>query len=321
MVTGALAFTIQVDASGNVTLTQMRSVKEGSGEVGDVSEGASFASNLVTLTATITDKDNDTATASVDLGKQLSFKDDGPTISATGAGPTLFVDESFLTSGTNGINGTTPDVNQTHVSGAYAGAFTSVQGADSATTAYTLSFSTSASGLVDSQTNSGDVLVMNGSNVVEGHVGTATGALAFTIQVDASGNVTLTQMRSVKEGSGEVGDVSEGASFASNLVTLTATITDKDNDTATASVDLGKQLSFKDDGPTISATGAGPTLFVDESFLTSGTNGINGTTPDVNQTHVSGAYAGAFTSVQGADSATTAYTLSFSTSASGLVDS
>ncbi|TIS89491.1 MAG: type I secretion C-terminal target domain-containing protein [Mesorhizobium sp.] len=128
-----------------------------------------------------------------------------------------------------------------------------MQGADSATVAYALSINGgngTPSGLTDAQTGQADVLVLVG-NTIEGHVGSAAGALAFTITVDpATGIVTLTQDRSVKEGVGENGDISEATpALAANLVTLTATITDKDGDTANAHIDLGSRVSFHDDGP------------------------------------------------------------------------
>ena len=58
-----------------------------------------------------------------------------------------------------------------------------------------------ASGLFDAQTGQSDVLVLNG-NTIEGHVGGAAGALAFTITLDPNtGIVTFTEDRSVKQGS------------------------------------------------------------------------------------------------------------------------
>ncbi|WP_287231292.1 hypothetical protein, partial [Mesorhizobium sp.] len=54
-----------------------------------------MASNdLVTLTATITDGDGDQDDDTVNIGTSLVFKDDAPTITATGVPPTLTVDES-----------------------------------------------------------------------------------------------------------------------------------------------------------------------------------------------------------------------------------
>ena len=57
------------------------------------------ASEDFTLTATKTDKDGDSAQATLNIGQNLVFKDDGPSISTTGTEPTLTVDETVL--GTN----------------------------------------------------------------------------------------------------------------------------------------------------------------------------------------------------------------------------
>src|SRR5205807_124029 len=135
-------------------------------------------------------------------------------------------------------------------------------------------FSSSASGLIDAQTNTADVLVQVNATTIEGHVGSAAGALAFTISVDpATGIVTMTDDRSVKQGTATLGDTSEGISFASGLITLTATVTDNDGDTATATADVGSRITIHDDGPSITESGTGPALNVDESFLTVATNG------------------------------------------------
>ena len=113
-------------------------------------------------------------------------------------------------------------------------------------------------GLVDSHTGLSDVLVLNG-NTIEGHVGTTAGTLAFTIQVDpATGIVTFTEDRAVDQSIASNPDTGEGINLTAGIVNLTATITDKDGDFQTASLDLGKQLTITDDGPTITATGAGP---------------------------------------------------------------
>jgi len=98
------------------------------------------------------------------------------------------------------------------------------------------------------------LLVVNG-NTVEGHVGATDGPLAFTLSVDAAtGVVTLIDLRAVHEPI--PGDFNEGISLNSipNLLTLTATITDKDGDSASARLDLGKLVTFDDDGPILSVT-------------------------------------------------------------------
>ena len=53
------------------------------------------AANLVTLTATITDGDLDTDTATRDIGDAFKFEDDGPSIDPSAAAvPTLMVDDT-----------------------------------------------------------------------------------------------------------------------------------------------------------------------------------------------------------------------------------
>ena len=189
-------------------------MKEATASNPDTSEGISLTAGIVNLTATITDKDGDFQTASIDLGKQLTIQDDGPTITASSSGPTLTVDESFLTAATNGIDGSTPHLANIQTTGDFSTAFTSVQGADSATIAYALSITGgngTASGLLDAQTGLSDVLVLNG-NTIEGHVGNAAGALAFTITLDPNtGMVTFTEGRSVKEATASNPDTSEGS--------------------------------------------------------------------------------------------------------------
>ncbi|WP_292441777.1 DUF5801 repeats-in-toxin domain-containing protein, partial [Mesorhizobium sp.] len=259
-------FTVHVTdpATGAYTVTLLENVLQ--------AQGPNDENNAtVDLGYVITDADGSTAPGTL----TITFNDDGPSITATGTGPSIFVDESYLTAATNGINGSTPNLANTTTTGDFSGAFTPVQGADSATVAYALSINGgngTPSGLTDAQTGQADVLVLVG-NTIEGHVGSAAGALAFTITVDpATGIVTLTQDRSVKEGVGENGDISEATpALAANLVTLTATITDKDGDTANAHIDLGSRVSFHDDGPSITATGTGPSIFVDESYLTAAT--------------------------------------------------
>ena len=103
----------------------------------DLSEGISLGAGVLNLTATVTDSDGDNQSATIDLGKQISFLDDGPSIQpAVLEGeqqlPTLAVDESFLPIGS------TPDPALTVSTGDFSGAFTSVQGADSATIAFKL---------------------------------------------------------------------------------------------------------------------------------------------------------------------------------------
>src|SRR5207302_10785992 len=130
---------------------------------------------------------------------QVTFKDDGPSIQvAEGEGdegpsiPSLAVDESFLTAATNGVDGTTPDVTQTHVTENFSGVFSHVDGADGAKITYALNIATPVegegpvdSGLIDSATGGDVCLVLNGATG-EGHAGSACDALVFSRESDTN---------------------------------------------------------------------------------------------------------------------------------------
>ena len=277
-------FTLTVDGAGHVEFTVLLAGRQFVHSA-DVLEGISPNAGLISLIATVTDNNGATASASLDLGSLITVFDDVPRIAAVNAGSAMSVDESFLTAATNGIDGSTPNAANTVKTGDFSSAFVHLNGADGATIAYSLGVSSPNvnSGLIDSATGQHVLLVLNG-NTIEGHVG-ASSTLAFTLALDSStGVVTLTDLRAVHEDI--PGNFNESKTLAAGLVTLTATITDGDGDFAAASVDLGKQISFLDDGPSISLRVLGeeqrlPSLNVDESFLSAATNGgVDGSTPN-----------------------------------------
>ncbi len=286
--TGLLVFTVSVAANGDVTLDQQRAVVHPDPNNPDDATSLS-ADNLVTLTATITDKDGDSAHATLNIGQNLVFEDDGPSISTTGTEPTLTVDETVLA---------TNDTQN------FAANFTSAFGADGAgTLTYALGVVAGASGLTDTATGEAVNLSLNGA-VVEGRTAT-TGLLVFTVSVAANGDVTLDQQRAVVHPDPNNPDDATSLS-ADNLVTLTATITDKDGDSAHATLNIGQNLVFEDDGPSISTTGTEPVLTVDETVLA---------TDDTKS------FTANFTSAFGADGAgTLTYALGVVAGASGLTD-
>src|SRR5262249_26536496 len=195
----------------------------------DSNEAVTIGGNLITLTATATDKDGDQASANLDLGPKLSFHDDGPTIGLSGGTPALTVDETNLA------------VND---SASFAGAFTAAFGAGgpavSGATTYALSVSSSGvdSGLVDTASGNHVFLFVESGQVVgrEGtNAGTAVGGpIVFTVSVDASGNVTLDQQRAIIHPTVSNPDSNEAVTIGGNLITLTATATGKDGDPASA---------------------------------------------------------------------------------------
>ncbi|MBR0874835.1 hypothetical protein JQ633_31075 [Bradyrhizobium tropiciagri] len=287
-VSNDLVFTVSVDATGNVTLDQIRAVVHPNTNDPDDSKTLT-SDDLVKLTATITDRDGDHQAATLNIGQNLIFKDDGPTISTTGTEPTLTVDDSTLA---------------TNDAKSFAANFSAAYGADGAgTLTYALSVVAGASGLVDTATNQAVNLSLNGA-VVEGRTAVSN-VLVFTVSVDASGNVTLDQIRAVVHPNTNDPDDSKTLT-SDDLVKLTATITDKDGDHQAATLNIGQNLNFKDDGPTISTTGTEPTLTVDDSTLA---------------TNDTKSFAANFSSAYGADGAgTQTYALSVVAGASGLVD-
>jgi hypothetical protein len=286
--TNLLVFTVSVAANGDVTLDQIRAVVHPDATNPDDSKTLT-SDNLVTLTATKTDGDGDSAHATLNIGQNLVFKDDAPSISTTGTEPTLTVDETVLA---------------TNDTKSFAANFSSAYGADGAgTLTYALGVVAGASGLVDTATGEAVNLSLNGG-VVEGHTAT-TNLLVFTVSVAANGDVTLDQLRAVVHPDTTNPDDSKTLT-ADNLVTLTATITDKDGDSTQATLNIGQNLVFKDDGPSISTTGTEPTLTVDETVLT---------------TDATQSFAANFTSAYGADGAgTLTYALGVVAGASGLTD-
>jgi VCBS repeat-containing protein len=243
---GNTIFTLGVNTTtGVVTLTQFAEIDHAPNS--DTSapyddQFASLANGLVRLngTATITDADGDsqTSTAFVDLGGNIRFADDGPSIAAGTPLPTLTVDESNF--GINAVG---------------AAVFTTNHGADGpGTVTYALGINAGSTGLVDTLTGQNVVLTLVGGQVVA--TAGNGGPTVFTVAVDASGNITLDQIRAIAHdtdgGPGAAHDDAKTLA-AANLITITGTITDGDGDSAQASINIGQRLTFKDDGPTTTA--------------------------------------------------------------------
>ncbi|WP_264296796.1 DUF5801 repeats-in-toxin domain-containing protein [Mesorhizobium sp. B1-1-8] len=314
---GPLVFTVSVDASGKVSFDLDRAVHEDN--LANTPNDATSLSSLITLTATVTDGDGDKASQALNLGSLLTINDDGPTIGLSGTTHALTVDESFLTAATNGVAGSgQAPAGSTHAEASFGDAFTVTTGADGGTTGYALSVAAGPSGLVDTASGQAVVLSVNASGVVEGHAG-AGGPLVFTVSVDASGKVSFDLDRAVHEDN--LANTPNDATSLSNLITLTATVTDGDGDKASQALNLGSLLTINDDGPTIGLSGTTHALTVDESFLTAATNGVAGSgQAPAGSTHAEASFGDAFTVTTGADGGTTGYALSVAAGPSGLVD-
>ena len=229
---GAVAFTLTLN-NGSVTLDQQMALKHA--DASNPDDTLSIADGKISLTATITDGDGDSKSASLDLGSKLSFHDDGPSITANAAAaPTLTVDETHL---------------NVDATANFSTAFTANAGADGGSTTYSLSATTGTQSGLQTTAGQNIVLVKVSATVVEGHVGTASGATAFTLTLDSgTGVVKLDQQLALKHPNAS--DPNDSLSLASGKIGLVATVTDGDGDTKSASIDLGSKLSFLDDGPT-----------------------------------------------------------------------
>ncbi len=189
----------------------------------------------------------------------VTVEDDSPSIipALEVAADPLVVDESNLA-----INATA----------SFADNFTSAFGADGAgSIGYALGIRAGGTGLVDTASNQAVVLGVN-AGVVEGRTATG-GDLVFTLSVDASGNVSLDQLRAVVHSPNTGPDQSTGLA-AADLITLTATITDKDGDPASATLNLGGAIAFHDDAP--SAANVVAPQVLDEEGLSAGILGGTG---------------------------------------------
>src|SRR6185369_1503116 len=82
---------------------------------------------------------------------------------------------------------------------------------------------------------------------------TTADTAAFAVAIDNSGNVSVVQYVSLHHDSADgptpPTDISE-ADLLTGKITALVTVTDGDGDKAQASVDLGGQIQFLDDGPT-----------------------------------------------------------------------
>ncbi|HEX8031593.1 MAG TPA: DUF5801 repeats-in-toxin domain-containing protein, partial [Vicinamibacterales bacterium] len=283
---GNTIFTVATTNTGVVTLTQFQQIDHPIGQ-DPTPSGAPFADQvismvdgLVTLTRaeTVVDGDGDqvTGSATVNIGANLHFTDDGPTIGLADRGePTLSVDETDL-----GTNDTA----------SFAANFSANFGADgpaagAGAVTYALGVNAGATGLFDTATGAQVVLaVVNGQVVGTAGVG---GPTVFVVSVDANGVVTLDQQRAVVHDTASDPDTSEAAAtIPDNLITLTATAHDFDGDTASQSINIGANLSFHDDGPTAASGTTGQNVSVDE------TAGLQGDSNDTSNAGVIALFAG-----------------------------
>ncbi len=264
---GDIVFTLSVDANGEVTLDQQRAVVHSDTSTPD--DSVTLSDGVITLSRTdvITDGDGDTATSSatIDLGANLVFKDDGPKAAIPDASFTATaatLDESALTD--DGKYSATVDV-----SGAFTGAagdFGTDGAAATGATTYAVSLTTSSdtgSGLYILDPSAADgkgaeiQLHDNGNGTVSGLDGSTE---VFKISVDNNGKVTFAYSDTTDPANiwhdqtpANDGDNAEVLKTAvAGALVVTQTLTDADGDSVTSDgfdIGTGDFLSIEDDGP------------------------------------------------------------------------
>ncbi|RGP41013.1 hypothetical protein BPTFM16_01308 [Altererythrobacter insulae] len=296
-VDATVIFSLAVDeGSGEVTLTQFAEIDHPIADDPSATETpfedqiADLADNLVGLTATaeIIDADGDTDSSSetLDLGGLVQFADDGPTIDAqvTDSAQNVLVTFDENTEGTNSDVATS--------AANFGGAFSVDSfdyGADGAgTIAWDFSFDITDANSGLSSDGDPITLFLIGGKVVGS---TATDAIdvdpsntIFDLAVEAtSGVVTLTQYTELDHPDNN--DTS--APYNDQLLALAddkidlvgeATITDGDGDTAseTVTLDLGGNVKFADDGPSVTAVAdTSATVTIDETNLAEAAGAID----------------------------------------------
>ncbi|MCZ8158686.1 MAG: DUF5801 domain-containing protein, partial [Rhizobiaceae bacterium] len=270
----AAVFSISVDNDGEVKLTQFKEIDHTTSNTSGpyTPDVQMLANNLVKLTAsaTITDGDGDKASDSetIDLGGNIRFQDDGPSVNVMAGNDSSVV----LQTQDHDTKGSDSDVSVSSARFGNVFSLTQSYGADGAGTAASLKYALGLYGAAG--TNSGldsdgvdirlymvDGVVygstVSGSNPSEASI---KNAAVFSISVDNDGEVKLTQFKEIDHSTSDTSGpyTQDVKTLANNLVKLTAsaTVTDGDGDKASDSetIDLGGNIRFQDDGPSINVS-------------------------------------------------------------------
>ena len=248
---GAVVFRVSLTGT-DVKLEQFRAISHS--DTSQADEPAHLTgSNLISVTATVTDNDGDKAASTVDLSGAISFKDDGPKVKLNAVSSTE--ENKLLLTGNNSQLTPTALVQTRDFSTVFTvdknNALETSFGADGqgnlSVAAYALGLMGGVPSLASGLTSGSHAITLS-QNASGEIVGTAVlGGVetdVFKVSVNASGVVTLTQYEAVDPASGSVHSV-----LSDGLIKLsaTATIIDKDGDHATSTnyVDLGSNISFE----------------------------------------------------------------------------
>ena len=101
------------------------------------------------------------------------------------------------------------------------------------------------SGLENTATGN-DILLFQSGDLVLGKV-SGSGELVFAVSINQDGTIDVAQYRAIEHPDDDNHDEDVGISH--DALQAWVTITDKDGDSATASVSIGSRVRFDDDGP------------------------------------------------------------------------
>ncbi|TIG24622.1 hypothetical protein DI092_14320, partial [Legionella pneumophila] len=242
--------------TGAITVAQYGSIKQF--DTSSYDEAVDLTGRISAV-VTAKDSDGDVSNVEIPIGQLIIFEDDGPSVTMTVS------DNNAITLNTQDAETIGGLSDSDSVSFAAAFAVTPNYGADGAgTTVTTYALSVSAQGVDSGLDNNGNnIYLYNIAGSVVGstsatQAGITTGNTIFSLGVNSSsGVVTLTQHQEVDHGlpGASSNYAAQEAILNTGLVFLNATAvtTDGDGDTATASasLDLGGNVKFDDDGPSV----------------------------------------------------------------------
>jgi hypothetical protein len=266
-----VAIAISIDQNGILSIAQYIAIAHS--DASDPDDVQTMNDGALLAVVTVDDGDDDSDDTSIAIGDKVQIRDDGPSITADGTVPAVTTDDT--------------DISDSASSG-FASAFTTDPGTDADAVTYELDVKSAGvdSGLDDTLSGDNILLRVNGNGEIEGYLENDTSIVAFLISVDGAGEVTFTQSRSVIHND-PTDPLETGASAATleaaDLVTLKATITDGDGDTADDTANIGLAFKFEDDGPTI-------TVPFDGDASGGGSNGTHESLADTANASASGAF-------------------------------
>ena len=283
---GNTVFDVSVSSTGVVTLTQYGQIDHAAETATTApfnDQFASLADGLVTLTgsASITDRDGDTVTDSavVQIGANIRFTDDGPSLTGAQAGAGVTLDETQA-----GTPSGFPISATSESAAIVAGAANFGADGPAASNSVTYAISVVGDGATTLRTALGDfpvtlVQAAGNSNVITGTYD--GGKVAFTVTINANGTLTVSQNVPLEHNvDGLPGAAHDDSLDLSGLINATVTVRDFDGDTASASAGIGGLIVFRDDGPDSSlAVGAARNVLVLDETLPEGSDTQGGGAP------------------------------------------